>query len=152
MVSFRQPCVTAINCYFLGRNTSSARSRPCLLVVPWHPISGILMNLGTLVTIGNNRPSNLLHIVIDNGSYGSCSEEISMSDTANLNICVGWGVRDCSAMMAPAVISDIVYDAHLLVIPLKRLRARLVLTLHCTLNICGHLERDPTCGATLGAV
>lgn len=46
--------------------------------------SSLLMNLGSIVTIGNRQPANLLHIVIDNGSYGSCSEEKSMSDSAHL--------------------------------------------------------------------
>ncbi|MFA6404713.1 MAG: hypothetical protein WCW03_01820 [Candidatus Paceibacterota bacterium] len=42
------------------------------------------MNLGSIVTIGNRKPENLLHIVIDNGSYASCSEEISMSQSVDL--------------------------------------------------------------------
>ena len=47
--------------------------------------ASLLMNLGSIVTIGNKQPANLLHIVIDNGAYGSCSEEKSMSDTAHLD-------------------------------------------------------------------
>jgi thiamine pyrophosphate-dependent acetolactate synthase large subunit-like protein len=47
--------------------------------------ASILMNLGSLVTIGNKQPTNLLHIVLDNGAYASCSEERSMSDTARLD-------------------------------------------------------------------
>src|SRR3989344_5558809 len=47
--------------------------------------SSILMNLGSIVTVGNKQPANLLHIVIDNGAYGSCSEEKSMSDSAHLD-------------------------------------------------------------------
>jgi len=47
--------------------------------------ASILMNLGSIVTIGNLRPANLLHIVIDNSAYGSCSEEKSMSETAHLD-------------------------------------------------------------------
>jgi len=47
--------------------------------------ASLLMNLGTIVTIGNRRPANLLHIVIDNGAYGSCSEERSMSSSAHLD-------------------------------------------------------------------
>jgi thiamine pyrophosphate-dependent acetolactate synthase large subunit-like protein len=47
--------------------------------------ASLLMNLGSLVTIGNYKPSNLLHIVLDNGAYGSCSEEGSMSDSAQLD-------------------------------------------------------------------
>lgn len=47
--------------------------------------ASLLMNLGSIVTIGNKQPENLLHIVLDNGAYGSCSEERSMSDTARLD-------------------------------------------------------------------
>lgn len=47
--------------------------------------ASLLMNLGSIVTIGNKWPTNLLHIVIDNGAYGSCNEERSMSDTAHLD-------------------------------------------------------------------
>lgn len=47
--------------------------------------ASILMNLGSMVTIGDKKPDNLLHIVIDNGAYGSCSEEKSMSGSANLD-------------------------------------------------------------------
>lgn len=47
--------------------------------------ASLLMNLGSIVTIGNQKPTNLLHIVIDNNAYGSCSEERSMSETANLD-------------------------------------------------------------------
>lgn len=48
--------------------------------------ASLLMNLGSIVTIGNKGPKNLLHIVLDNGAYASCSEERSMSDTARLDI------------------------------------------------------------------
>jgi phosphonopyruvate decarboxylase len=47
--------------------------------------ASLLMNLGSMVTIGNRKSTNLLHIVIDNGACASCSEERSMSDTANLD-------------------------------------------------------------------
>ena len=47
--------------------------------------ASLLMNLGSIVTIGKMRPPNLLHVVIDNNAYGSCSEEKSMSDSANLD-------------------------------------------------------------------
>jgi len=46
--------------------------------------SSLLMNMGSIVTIGKMKPDNLLHIVIDNGAYGSCSEEPSMSDSAHM--------------------------------------------------------------------
>lgn len=46
--------------------------------------ASLLMNLGTLVTIGNFKPKNLLHLVLDNGAYASCSEEQSMSGSVDL--------------------------------------------------------------------
>ncbi|MBA4319930.1 MAG: sulfopyruvate decarboxylase subunit beta [Flavobacterium sp.] len=45
--------------------------------------ASLLMNLGSMVTIGANKPNNLMHIVLDNGAYGSCSEEKSLSSFAN---------------------------------------------------------------------
>lgn len=45
--------------------------------------ASLLMNLGTMVTIGASKPNNLFHIVLDNGAYGSCSEEKSLSFSAN---------------------------------------------------------------------
>lgn len=45
--------------------------------------ASLLMNLGSMVTIGANKPKNLIHIVLDNGAYGSCSEEKSLSFFAN---------------------------------------------------------------------
>jgi len=47
--------------------------------------SSLLMNLGSIVTIGNRQPVSLLHIVIDNNACGSCSEEKSMSNSAHLD-------------------------------------------------------------------
>ena len=51
--------------------------------------ASLLMNLGSIVTIGNRRPTNLLHVVLDNGVYASCSEERSMSKTAKLEVLAG---------------------------------------------------------------
>lgn len=44
----------------------------------------LLMNLGTMATIGHHSPKNLIHIVLDNEAYASCSEEPSISKNANL--------------------------------------------------------------------
>lgn len=45
--------------------------------------SSLLMNFGSMVTIGAYKAENLVHIVLDNGSFGSCSEESSLSFFAN---------------------------------------------------------------------
>lgn len=62
-----------------------AMARPTKRVVVIDGDASLLMNLGSIVTIGNKQPTNLLHIVIDNGAYGSCNEERSMSETACLD-------------------------------------------------------------------
>jgi len=62
-----------------------ALSFPTKRVVVIDGDASLLMNLGSIVTIGNKQPENLLHIVIDNSAYGSCNEEKSMSDSAHLD-------------------------------------------------------------------
>lgn len=62
-----------------------AIAQPTVRVVVIDGDVSLLMNLGSIVTIGNKQPTNLLHVVIDNCAYGSCSEEKSMSDTAHLD-------------------------------------------------------------------
>jgi sulfopyruvate decarboxylase subunit beta len=44
----------------------------------------ILMNLGSLVTITNQNPDNLVLIVIDNGVYGSTGNQPTYSQNTNL--------------------------------------------------------------------
>jgi len=67
----------------IGLGLAIARSTKRVVVIDGD--ASLLMNLGSIVTIGNKQPANLLHIVIDNGAYGSCNEERSMSDTARLD-------------------------------------------------------------------
>ena len=62
-----------------------AISLPTRRVVVVDGDASLLMNLSSVVTIGNKQPANLLHVVIDNCAYGSCSEELSMSDSAHLD-------------------------------------------------------------------
>jgi sulfopyruvate decarboxylase subunit beta len=40
----------------------------------------LLMNLGSLCTIGNNSPSNLTIIAIDNGAYGSTGSQFTYTN------------------------------------------------------------------------
>lgn len=63
-----------------------AVAQPTTRVVVIDGDASLLMNLGSIVTIGNKQPTNLLHIVLDNGAYASCNEERSMSETARLDI------------------------------------------------------------------
>lgn len=44
----------------------------------------ILMNLGSLATIGHFSPSNLIHFVLDNGAYATTGGQPTVSNTVNL--------------------------------------------------------------------
>ena len=52
-----------------------AISRPEKKVICIDGDGSILMNLGSLSTIANNNPNNLILIVIDNSSYGSTGDQ-----------------------------------------------------------------------------
>ena len=61
-----------------------AVNSPSRTVVVIDGDGSLLMNLGALVTVGAHKPSNLLHVVLDNAAYGSCSEEPTLSISADL--------------------------------------------------------------------
>ncbi|MDP7282727.1 MAG: thiamine pyrophosphate-dependent enzyme [Candidatus Undinarchaeales archaeon] len=44
----------------------------------------VLMNMGALATIGNLKPENFIHIVIDNGVYESTGSQKTVSPTIEL--------------------------------------------------------------------
>lgn len=60
-----------------------AVSRPNRQVVVVEGDSSCLTNFGNLVSIGHFGPNNLVHVIIDNGAYGSCSEEPSIAQSAH---------------------------------------------------------------------
>ena len=45
----------------------------------------IIMNMGSMATIGHYAPKNLVHIVLDNGVYDSTGDQPSVSNTASLD-------------------------------------------------------------------
>jgi len=45
----------------------------------------ILMNMGSLATIGHYKPKNLINIILDNEIYESTGDQLSVSNTANLD-------------------------------------------------------------------
>lgn len=45
----------------------------------------ILMNMGSIATIGHYVPENLIHIILDNEAYDSTGGQPSISNTANLD-------------------------------------------------------------------
>ena len=48
-----------------------ALAQPDRRVIVWDGDGGLLMNLGSLVTIAGKAPANLYHIVLDNGMYAT---------------------------------------------------------------------------------
>lgn len=58
--------------------------------------AALLLNLGSLATIGSLAPKNLTHVVLDNQAYGSCSGEPSFSATSPLEqLAALTGYRTC---------------------------------------------------------
>ena len=58
------------------------------LALPHRPVAAldgdgsILMNAGSLASIGRHRPPNLFHVVFDNGSYESSGEQLTHTGAA----------------------------------------------------------------------
>ncbi|MFA5312180.1 MAG: sulfopyruvate decarboxylase subunit beta [Methanomassiliicoccales archaeon] len=73
-----------------------ALARPDRSVVAIDGDGAVLMNLGTLATIADQRPENYLLVIIDNGVYGSTGGQPTctarMADLAS--IATGAGMRD----------------------------------------------------------
>jgi phosphonopyruvate decarboxylase len=61
----------------------AALARPERKIVCIDGDASALMMLGGQATIGNRAPRNLTHIVVNNGSYASCSEEPSAGRNVN---------------------------------------------------------------------
>jgi phosphonopyruvate decarboxylase len=78
-------------CYFSPMGSASslglglAMARPDIGVLVLDGDGCLLMNLGTLVTIANQAPANLVHVVFENGCYAlSGMQPLPMKSTANL--------------------------------------------------------------------
>jgi thiamine pyrophosphate-dependent acetolactate synthase large subunit-like protein len=61
-----------------------ALSRPARAVVVLDGDGNVLMNMGTLASIGVAAPSNFHHIVLDNGMYASTGGQRTISDRVRL--------------------------------------------------------------------
>jgi sulfopyruvate decarboxylase subunit beta len=88
-----------------------ALARPDRRVVAIDGDGAVLMNLGTLVTIADQAPSNYLLVIIDNGAYGSTGGQPSCTArSADLaSIARGAGIEDV----------QIVTDEHWLLLRLR---------------------------------
>jgi len=56
----------------------------------------VLMNMGSLVTIFNQNPKNLILVVFDNGCYGSTGNQCTYAENVDLlEVAKGIGFKDC---------------------------------------------------------
>ena len=76
------------NCGGFGQTSAIASgfatSRRDIQTIAIDGDASLLTNFGALVTNGSRGTENLTHIVIDNGAYASCSEEKTLSISANI--------------------------------------------------------------------
>jgi len=68
----------------------------------------ILMNMGSLSTIANTRPGNLVLIVLDNGSYGSTGNQRTYSSglTDLRSVARACGIEKCIKVEDEKTLSD----------------------------------------------
>lgn len=93
-----------------------ALARPDVRVVVLDGDGSLLMNLGSLVTIGSWQPSNLVHVVLDNGRYAvTGGQRTPTADSDRLvRLATAAGipsVQDCRELaswqqMVPELLSD----------------------------------------------
>ena len=79
-----------------------ALTRPGRPTVVFDGDGNLLMNLGTMATVGSLRPANFVHVVFDNEVYGSTGGQASPSREVRLDrIARGAGYRTVTAVAAP---------------------------------------------------
>lgn len=61
-----------------------ALSKPDKQVIVLDGDGNVLMNMGTLATVGALRPANFIHVVLDNEVYGSTGNQASYARTVRL--------------------------------------------------------------------
>ncbi|MFH1327485.1 MAG: thiamine pyrophosphate-dependent enzyme [Candidatus Bathyarchaeota archaeon] len=68
----------------------------------------LLMNLGSLATIGNKAPKNFVQIVLDNSSYESTGGQPSSSSTIKLQkVALAAGFRNVKVTTTPQTLAQI---------------------------------------------
>jgi len=87
-----------------GLGLGIAMARPDLHVVVLNGDGSMLMNLGSLVTIGEQAPPNLLLIVFDNGLYAVTGGQVTPGagriDFAAMAAAAGWPGAHCFAELS----------------------------------------------------
>lgn len=84
----------------------AAIARPERKVVVVDGDGNILMALGVLAMIGNIKPRNLIHIVIDNEQYASTGGQCSVSSTVSMaDLAIAAGYRKATTLIHAAEVS-----------------------------------------------
>jgi phosphonopyruvate decarboxylase len=68
----------------LGIGLGMAIGRPERRVVVLDGDGALLMHMGTLSNVGHHAPANLVHVVLDNGTYGSTGDQPATSSSTDL--------------------------------------------------------------------
>src|SRR5687767_13210462 len=83
-----------------------AVSRPDKRVVVYDGDGNLLMNLGSTAMIAHTKPSNLIHVVFDNGVYASTGNQAAVSQTVPLErIAEAAGYRSAVRVNTPATLA-----------------------------------------------
>jgi len=95
-------------CSSIGLGLALTTDKP---VVALEGDGAVLMNLGTLATIGNRAPANLTLLIIDNGSYGSTGDQATYTsgETSLAAVARGAGsqkVIECPGEETAGVLAD----------------------------------------------
>jgi len=78
-----------------NNNNNNYKNNPEKIIV-FDGDGSVLMNMGSLVTIFNQNPKNLILIVFDNGCYGSTGNQCTYAENVNLlEVAKGIGFENC---------------------------------------------------------
>lgn len=73
----------------------------------------VLMQMGTLATMGHYLPKNLYHIIFDNNVYGSTGNQKTISDTADFcKVALACGYKKSQAVSTPQELIDFIKTAN----------------------------------------
>jgi phosphonopyruvate decarboxylase len=90
-----------------------ATVRPDVRVIVLDGDGALLMRMGALPTIGFHRPTNLLHIVLDNGCHDSTGSQTTVSSCMNMvQLAEACGYPKSIRISTLAELSDLLRDGH----------------------------------------
>ncbi|MCL2686995.1 MAG: thiamine pyrophosphate-dependent enzyme [Methanobrevibacter sp.] len=79
-----------------NKNNNNNNKNNCEKIIVFDGDGSVLMNMGSLVTIFNQSPKNLILIVFDNGCYGSTGNQCTYAENINLlEVAKGIGFENC---------------------------------------------------------